>query len=151
MLSIFPNNCSQNFRGDRHLHGSIVFRCSMTIPATTLSTLRRSTLPHPTQDSLPMPRLTAYWADVCNPLYEAPLAGRTDRHHCSSSFCVFTHTSNFIPFFYHIRFLRIENLFDNLTHTYAVAIVKRSAIIVLTTGLKKITLRTMLTTLITHG
>ena len=35
---------------------------------------------HTTQNSLPMLRLTAYRADVCNPLYEAPLAGRTDRH-----------------------------------------------------------------------
>lgn len=63
-------------------HLVIFSKSALTIPAATLSTLRRSTLPHPTQDSLPMPRLTDYWADVCNPLYEAPLAGRTDRHHC---------------------------------------------------------------------
>ena len=61
-------------------YGTIVFRCSITIPITTLSTLRRSTLPCLTQDSLLMLRLTAYQVDVSCPLYEAPLAGRTTRY-----------------------------------------------------------------------
>lgn len=63
-------------------YGTIVFRCSITIPITTLSTLRRSTLPCLTQDSLLMLRLTAYQVDVSCPLYEAPLAGRTTRYQC---------------------------------------------------------------------
>ena len=38
-------------------------------------------LPHTTQNSLPMLRLTAYRVGVSNPLCEAPLAGRTAWHH----------------------------------------------------------------------
>lgn len=72
-------------------YGTNVFRCSITIPITTLSTLRRSTLPCLTQDSLLMLRLTAYQVDVSCPLYEAPLAGRTTR------FIILTAPKEYIP------------------------------------------------------
>ena len=42
-----------------------------------LFTLRRTTLPHPTQNSLPVLRLTTYRVDVSCPLCEAPF-----RAHC---------------------------------------------------------------------
>ena len=130
------NVCSQNFHGDRHQcaslanprmlisvrvttssYGTNVFRCSITIPITTLSTLRRSTLPCLTQDSLLMLRLTAYQVDVSCPLYEAPLAGRTDRYVFSfisrSSSCLDSPIILYASFSV-IRFIALVSLCDYL-------------------------------------
>ena len=50
---------------------SITYQPDLSSPADM--SVRRMVTVHGTT----MPRLTAYWADVCNPLNEAPLAGRT--------------------------------------------------------------------------
>ena len=60
----------------------LVFRCSIAIPTAMLFTLRRTTLPHPTQNSLPVLRLTTYRVDVSCPLCEAPF-----RAHCLAPRC----------------------------------------------------------------
>jgi len=61
----------------------LVFRCSIAIPTAMLFTLRRTTLPHPTQNSLPVLRLTTYRVDVSCPLCEAPF-----RAHCLTPRCM---------------------------------------------------------------
>ena len=52
--------------------GNIGFRCSIAIPTAMLFTLRSIMLPYATQNSLPVPRLTAYRVGVSVPLCEAP-------------------------------------------------------------------------------
>ena len=68
----------------------LVFRCSIAIPTAMLFTLRRTTLPHPTQNSLPVLRLTTYRVDVSCPLCEAPFRA----HYLTPTHAVTLHEEN---------------------------------------------------------